>query len=316
MIPYWRQIQKKSFTRLSELCKFLKISEEPFLTHSSFPLLLPLRLAEKIEKGNLNDPILKQFLPDRKELIDLPGFTTDPVSELTFQKSGRLLGKYPSRTLLIPSSGCAMNCRYCFRRHYPYGEAPDFEQELERLDPSISELILSGGDPLSLDDASLSRLLTLIGSRPSIRRLRFHTRFPIGIPERITEELLLALDRFPGQVYFVIHANHPREFDSDIFAALKKIGRLGIPILQQGVLLKGINDDLTTLKTLYELLAEHAILPYYLLLLDPVAGASHYDVPLEEAKPLMERLRDELSGYAVPRLAKEIPGRSSKTLFA
>lgn len=307
----WRQIQKENFTKLQDLGNYLGID---LSYSSSFPLNLPKRLAEKIEKGNLHDPILKQFLPAEEEEKAPISFVEDPVSDTSFQKTHRLLQKYNGRALFITTSACAMHCRYCFRQNYPYDGNTNFEKEIDliRNDPTLHEVILSGGDPLSLSDATLKRLINELSTIPHLKFLRFHTRFPIGIPERITDELLEVLKGCPFQVVFVIHVNHPRELDEDIFAALEKVGSLGIPLLCQSVLLSEVNDDLPTLKELFLSLASHGILPYYLHQLDKVKQAHHFEVPVEKGLKLMEALRKEVPGYVLPKYVQEIPFEGSK----
>lgn len=307
----WRQIQKQNFTKLKELGKYLELD----LSYSSlFPLNLPRRLAEKIEKGNIEDPILKQFLPAGEEEKAPLSFVDDPVCDTSFQKTHRLLQKYKGRALFITTSACAMHCRYCFRQNYPYDSNTDFAKELEliRNDTSLHEVILSGGDPLSLSDATLKRLIGELGTIPHLKFLRFHTRFPIGIPERITKDLLQIFKDCPLQVVFVVHVNHPRELDEDVIAALKKVGALGIPLLCQAVLLSGVNDDVPTLKELFLSLASQGILPYYLHQLDKVKQAHHFEVPIEKGLDLMEALRKEVPGYALPKYVQEIPFENSK----
>lgn len=307
----WRYIQKDNFRKLKELGEYLKLD---LSYSSSFPLNLPRRLAEKIEKGNLKDPILKQFLPaDEEEKAPL-SFVDDPVCDTSFQKTHRLLQKYNGRALFITTSACAMHCRYCFRQNYPYDNNTDFAEELEliRSDSTLHEVILSGGDPLSLSDATLKRLIDELGTIPHLKFLRFHTRFPIGIPERITKEFLDTLRHSPLQVVFVVHVNHPRELDEEIFAALKQVGALGIPLLCQSVLLSGINDNVSILKELFLTLASHGILPYYLHQLDKVKQAHHFEVPIEKGLALMETLRKEVPGYALPKYVQEIPFEYSK----
>lgn len=323
MISNWRRVQLQSFTSWDKLSNYLHLPEEArerILKKSTFPLNLPLRLAEKAKKNDLNDPIVKQFLPSLEELVSHPNFVLDPVQDASFRKkSTRLLQKYQGRALLVTTSACAMHCRYCFRKNFDY-EVPnkDFEQEIEiiRQDPSLKEIILSGGDPLSLSDEALQKLLQEIDSIPHIKRIRFHTRFPIGIPERIDDSFLNLLASIQKQIVFVIHVNHPRELDADIYAAMKKIQRLGIPVLSQSVLLQGINDSVPTLKELFEDLSDHGILPYYLHKLDPVQGSAHFEVPEEEGKRLMKELSTCISGYALPKYAKEEPKKPSKTLIS
>ncbi len=308
----WRKIQKDNFTKLDALGKFLELN----LSYtSSFPLNLPKRLAEKIEKGTLKDPILKQFLPIEEKAPPPLSFIDDPVYDTSFQKTPRLLQKYRGRALLITTSACTMHCRFCFRQNYPYNSNTDFSNEFEilRNDPTIEEVILSGGDPLSLSDETLKKLIENLATIPHLKLLRFHTRFPIGIPERITDSFLEILKKSPLQTVFVVHVNHSNELDDDIFTSLKKINILGIPILCQSVLLSGVNDDIKTLKTLFMTLSTHGIIPYYLHQLDRVKQAHHFEVPHEKGLELIEKLRGELPGYAVPKYVQEIPFKKSKT---
>lgn len=313
----WRKIQKENFTRWEELVTYLEIkSSECIFKDSHFPLNLPRRLAEKIAKGSLNDPILKQFLPTQLEKQAFPLFEFDPVGDGRARKSRKLLTKYQGRALLLTTGACAMNCRFCFRQHLDYETAiPGYTQELDliRADSTLKEVILSGGDPLSLSNASLTSLIQQLDQIDHLTKLRFHTRFPIGIPERIDEDFLSLLSQTRLKVFFVIHCNHPRELDADIFGALNRLQRLGIAVLSQTVLLKEINDRAETLIELFHLLSDHGILPYYLHQLDRVAGAAHFEVPLEEGKILMDQLRKALPGYAVPRFVQEIEGMESKT---
>jgi len=320
-IPLWRQIQRDNFTDWKKLLSFLDFDltkAEQVLPQSKFPLNLPLRLAEKIEKGNWHDPILRQFIPTIEELEPSPLFVLDPVADSTFRSKPKLLHKYHGRALLLCSSACAMHCRFCFRRHFDY-ETKDklFIEELVIIahEPSITEIILSGGDPLSLSDAQLQHLFNAFEKIPHLQRIRFHTRFPIGIPERIDDSFLNILATSKKQVIFIIHCDHPHEFDGEIFHHLKKIQQLGIPILTQSVLLRGINDDVQTLKNLFELLVDHGIMPYYLHQLDRVQGAAHFEVTEEKGKFLMNQLKALLPGYAIPKYVKEVANQPSKTFI-
>jgi KamA family protein len=209
-----------------------------------------------------------------------------------------------------------MNCRYCFRQHYPYEtEKTLFQEEIAAInaDPTLSEIILSGGDPLSLSNNALEMLLMSLSSIPHVKRIRFHTRFPLGIPERIDEEFLSILSRASKQIVFVIHCNHTNECDDDIFKALKSVQRLGIPILSQSVLLRGVNDSLSALKELFETLSNQGIIPYYLHQLDRVQGAAHFEVSEEKGLKLIEELTAQLSGYAVPKYVREVPHLPNKS---
>ncbi|MDE3045104.1 MAG: KamA family radical SAM protein [Verrucomicrobiota bacterium] len=315
----WRQIQKENFTQVRDLADFLELSEEnraQLLNAPKFILNLPHRLASKIAKNDINDPLFRQFVPLIAEQEKKEGFVTDPVCDTDFRKEKKLLHKYHGRALLLPTSACAMHCRYCFRQNFPYETGTsDLTRELAYLKKhtDLREVILSGGDPLSLNDAALMQYLHAIDEIPHIRRIRFHTRFPIGIPERIDNSFLELLSGCQKQIYFVIHCNHARELDEDILSALRKVGQLGIPLLNSSVLLKGVNDNEETLLQLCETLIDAGIMPYYLNLLDPVEGSAHFDVPAARGRELLQYVQERLSGYGVPHLVREEPGASSKT---
>lgn len=320
-IPLWRQIQKENFTSTEKLADFLELTpslRKELLPRARFPLNLPRRLAEKIQKNTLDDPIFKQFVPLKKELLEEPGFMQEPLEDTRFCETPRTLHKYHGRALLLPTSACAMHCRFCFRKNFPYETAPSqFTEEFAYIESqkNLSEIILSGGDPLSLSNASLKLLFQGLEKIPHIERIRFHTRFPIGIPERIDEPFLNILKTSSKQIVFIIHCNHPRELDQDIFLSLKSVQKLGALILNQSALLKGVNDDETTLLTLSEKLTGQGILPYYLHLLDLVEGSAHFLVSDERGKELIQFLTEHTSGYAVPKLVREVPGGRSKTLI-
>jgi EF-P beta-lysylation protein EpmB len=317
----WRCIQKTNFTQLSSLCDFLELSDEQrslLFSRPRFPLNLPKRLAQKMVKGTLNDPIILQFLPLQKEQEAHPFFHHDPVGDLHVRCTPKLLQKYHGRALLLASGACAMHCRFCFRQQFPYEHAErSFVQELSTLanDPSIHEIILSGGDPLSLSHEAMSSLLSSLAEIPHIQRIRFHSRFPIGIPERIDQLFLDLLARHPQTIIFILHCNHARELDGDILAALRKIQQLGIPVLSQSVLLKNVNDDEETLLTLCTSLINAGIIPYYLHLLDRVTGSAHFEVPFQRGKELLSYVQKHLSGYGIPRLVQEEAGNASKTFL-
>ena len=310
----WKRIQKENFTDIEELAAFLELPYAfPLLKKSKFPLNLPRRIALKISKNNLEDPILRQFLPIEDE--NRHSGYTDPVQDASFQKTSHLLHKYAGRMLIVTTGACAMNCRFCFRQNYEYSSGGDFSKELEILsqDETIEEVLLSGGDPLSLSNRRLRILLENLAKIPHVKRIRFHTRFPVGIPERIDGDLLTILEKCPQQIIFILHINLAEELDPDITSALKKIARLGIPILTQTVLLRGVNDSLEVLKKLFLTLVNNGLIPYYLHQLDPVQGAMHFEVLLH--KELLEALHAELPGYALPRFVKEEPFAKGKTLL-
>ncbi|MEI8125022.1 MAG: KamA family radical SAM protein [Parachlamydiaceae bacterium] len=318
-MPQWKKILQCNFTRVDKLADFLELSDwqkTQLLVKPRFVLNIPLRLAAKMTKGTLDDPLFKQFVSTIAESISSPEFQDDPVGDIPCRKSDKLLHKYQGRVLLVCTSACAMHCRYCFRQHFDYVNSDKlFETELRIIgeDPSINEVILSGGDPLSLDDRILGSLIARIAAIPHITKLRFHTRFPIGIPERIDEAFLTLLRDSRLQFWFIVHVNHPKELDTDVLHALKKIQKLGIPVLNQSVLLRGVNDDADVLTELCQKLVDNGIHPYYIHQLDKVNGAAHFEVSEDHGKELMNILLTKLPGYAIPRYVKEISGEPSKT---
>lgn len=320
-IPLWRQIQRGNFTRIEPLFEFLELSEDlkkKVLLRPRFALNIPRRLAAKMAKNTLDDPLLRQFVPLEEELAVIPGFVKDPVQDQRFQKTKKILHKYQGRALLITTSACAMHCRYCFRQNFPYEtEEKSFESEIAYIaqDSTLSEIVLSGGDPLSLSDGTLAHLFRSLDAITHLKRIRFHTRFPVGIPERIDDSFLELLASSSKQIFFIVHINHPKELDSDVAQALKKIQCLGIPVLNQSVLLKGVNDDEETLLNLSEALINAGIIPYYLHALDPVQGTSHFSIPEERGPHLIRHIQERLSGFGVPRFVREEPGLPSKTFI-
>ncbi|HSX03835.1 MAG TPA: KamA family radical SAM protein [Rhabdochlamydiaceae bacterium] len=315
--PIWKQIQRQNFTNWKELFSFLEIKDEKeFHLKPNFPLNLPRRLAEKIRKNTIEDPILRQFVPLKEERIVSPDFRSDPVCDQEFRKEKKLLHKYQGRALLLSTSACAMHCRFCFRQNFPYEtQQKGFEKELQAIagDPSLIEIILSGGDPLSLSNKELAELILDLSSIPHLKILRFHTRFPIGIPERIDPEFLAILASCRLQIFFVVHVNHPLELDEEVLLALKPIKQLGIPLLTSSVLLKGVNDTVPVLKALFEKLIEQGIMPYYLNQLDQVQGGKHFEVDEAKGLELIAELKKQLPGYAVPKYVKEIAHERQKT---
>jgi EF-P beta-lysylation protein EpmB len=290
------------------------------LAAADFPLLVPRGFVARMRKGDLTDPLLRQILPQQAELVAVEGFTADPVREQDLAANG-LIQKYPRRALLIASGACPVHCRYCFRRAFPYqaqlAARDDWEHAIESLRhiADVHEAILSGGDPLSLSNRRLGDLFARLETTP-VKTVRIHTRFPIVVPERIDDGLLLLLERTPLRVVVVVHSNHGNELDDHVQAALLALRTRVGALLNQAVLLRGVNDDAETLAGLSERLFACGTLPYYLHLLDPVAGAEHFDVDEHTGRALVARLRARLPGYLVPRLVKETPGELSKTLIA
>lgn len=264
------------------------------------------------------DPLLRQVLPLGAERESVAGFTGDPVGDLAAMSVPGVLHKYHGRALLTATGACAVHCRYCFRRHFPYGvanaAADRWQTAIDYLeaDSSIREVILSGGDPLTLSDRRLAELAQRLDAIPHVRRLRLHTRLPIVLPERVDAALLQWLGRTRLQVVVVVHTNHANEVDAAVTAALKALKVIGIELFNQSVLLRGVNDSADALADLSEALFEAGVTPYYLHLLDKVAGAAHFNVPHAEAKRLVEQLSARLPGYLLPRLVREVAGAPAK----
>lgn len=319
------QIQLKEAIRTPEaLCRFLKIDNSVWQTeaqegHALFPIRVPLAYARRIKRGDPEDPLLKQVLPVSNETDTIQGFIEDPLEEAEHTPRPGLIHKYRNRVLLIASGGCAVNCRYCFRRHFPYQEnmpsRTEWHDTLEyvRQHPEITEVILSGGDPLLSTDERLAELVTLIEHIPHVIRLRIHTRLPVVIPDRVTPALCQRLAASSLQCVMVLHINHPAEIDNHVTDAVHRLTQSNVTVLNQSVLLRNINDDVSVLTALSERLFASGIMPYYLHVLDPVAGAAHFNVPDSEAVLLLASLRENLAGFLVPKLVREIPGKLSKT---
>jgi EF-P beta-lysylation protein EpmB len=284
-----------------------------------FPLLVPESFLARMQPGNPRDPLLLQVLPQPNELMSHPGFVADAVGDLSARRAPGMLHKYAGRALLIASGACAIHCRYCFRREYPYSDDPrrfeDWNPTIQEIegDSSLHEVILSGGDPLMLNDDLLERLCRRLEEIPHLERIRLHTRLPIVLPSRVTTELLKVLTNLRTQTIFVVHANHPAEIAADCADALRLLVRAGLPVLNQAVLLKGINDSAEVLEQLSRRLINLGVMPYYLHQLDRVQGTAHFEVTEAQGRELVQALSARLPGYAVPRYVREIPGESSKT---
>lgn len=265
-----------------------------------------------------DDPLLRQVLPLETETIAAAGFGADPVGDAAAALRPGLLKKYQGRALMITTGACAVHCRYCFRRHYPYGDTPGrrdtWDGAIESLaaDASISEIILSGGDPLSLPDETLAELAERLAAVPHLRRLRVHTRLPVMIPDRVDRPLLSWLRATRLVPIVVIHVNHPAEIDTEVASACGRLVDAGIAVLNQAVLLRGVNECLETLTELCERLVDLRVMPYYLHQLDRVAGAAHFEAPVAQGRALIRELRQRLPGYAVPRYVREQAGAAYK----
>jgi EF-P beta-lysylation protein EpmB len=288
----------------------------------SFRLRVPRSYVARIRHGDPNDPLLRQVLPVEAELADAADYTADPLGERAALRAPGLLQKYHGRALLITTSACAVHCRYCFRREFPYAEqtteSSRWSEALDEIarDTSIEEVILSGGDPLSLSDSRLASLTDAIQRIPHVRRLRVHTRQPVVLPSRVDEGLTQWLTQLRLPVVFVLHVNHPNEIDADVRAACALLHDSGVTLLNQTVLLQGVNDDASVLADLSRKLFEAGVLPYYLHVLDRVRGAAHFDVPEERARAIAGQLAAQMPGYLVPRLAREIYGAPAKVTLS
>jgi L-lysine 2,3-aminomutase len=285
---------------------------------AAFKLRVPQSYVRRMRRGDPHDPLLLQVLPSHRENDDSGGFSGDPVGEQSAIRAPGLLKKYAGRALLITTQACAVHCRYCFRREFPYAEqasdAPRWSAALEEIarDDSIEEIILSGGDPLSLGDARLKSLTDALADIPHVRRLRVHTRQPIVLPSRVDSGLIAWIRGVRRPMVFVLHCNHPNEIDAEVREACGALRATGLTLLNQSVLLRGINDSADVLAALSERLFEAGVLPYYLHLLDKVSGAAHFEVAEATAALLAGQLAARLPGYLVPRLVREVPGAPAK----
>jgi EF-P beta-lysylation protein EpmB len=286
---------------------------------AQFPLRVPRGFVARMRPGDPADPLLRQVLPLLDETRVVPGFVLDAVGDGAARAAHGVIRKYQGRALLVATGSCAINCRYCFRRHFPYARetaaAAGWREAVTAIaaDPSIHEVILSGGDPLSLATAKLAELTDALAAVPHLRRLRIHTRLPVVLPERVDAGLLHWLRTLPWPVAIVIHANHANEFDADVDAALARLRDTGASLLNQAVLLRGVNDSVDALADLCERGFAAGVLPYYLHQLDRVEGTAHFEVDDDRARTLHAALAARLPGYLLPRLVREIPGGSGKT---
>lgn len=318
----WQEAIKRAVRDPVELCRLLELSDEIAAQASragqGFPLFVPRGFLRRMSKGDLTDPLLRQVLPLGDELADLPGFVRDPVDDQQAIRQPGLLQKYDGRALLVLTGACAIHCRYCFRRHFPYGDSPnslrEWQPSIESIarDEQIAEVILSGGDPLMLVDDVLGELVARLAEVTHVKRLRVHTRLPIVIPQRVTDELIRLLRGSRLAPIVVVHANHANEIDDHVAHSLSRLVDAGIVVLNQAVLLRGVNDTIESQADLCERLVNLRVLPYYLHQLDRVAGASHFEVPPEIGLRIIGALRARLPGYAVPRYVQEVAGAPSK----
>ena len=314
----WREAVRDPRALLSMLGLESLADRVPEDAAAQFPLRVPHAFVARMRHGDPHDPLLRQVLPLDEELRPVAGFGLDAVGDAAARTATGVLQKYRGRALLVATGSCAVHCRYCFRRHFPYAEetaARDgWSEALDAIaaDDSIEEVLLSGGDPLSLATSKLAELTDALKTVPHVKRLRIHSRLPVVLPERVDGALASWLSNLPWPVAFVIHANHAQEFDAGVDAALLRLREAGAQLLNQAVLLRGVNDSVDALAALSERSFAAGVLPYYLHQLDRVAGVAHFEVPDSDALALHATLRARLSGYLVPRLVREIPGDTGK----
>jgi L-lysine 2,3-aminomutase len=316
----WQHILATGFSTAADLLDFLELPVDlgSVKAELRFPTRVPRGFAQRMQKQNPRDPLLLQVLSQSEELSLMTGFSEDPLAEKQSNPITGLIHKYHGRVLLTVIGACAVHCRYCFRRHFPYAQNNPGREgwlsviEYIRQDLSIHEVILSGGDPLLANDKTLHFLINALETIPHVTTLRIHTRIPVVLPERITHSLCEFLKNSRLKIVIVLHVNHPQELSDEVKNVCDMFRAYGFYLLNQSVLLRGINDDCEVLVSLSERLFSYGILPYYLHLLDKVQGASHYDLPREQAKALHQALSKYLPGYLVPRLVQEVPNAPHK----
>lgn len=325
--PDWRLEIQRAYTKPELLLANLGLNPEQFQAdckaRSLFPMRVPRPFAQLMQQGNRDDPLLLQVLPRTQEFDKTEGYTDDPLGEISdnvlTDEVGGLLHKYRSRVLLIVKGGCAVNCRYCFRRHFPYQEVRFSQHELQQTvnylnrHPEVNEVILSGGDPLMASDAQLKSIVEQLASVTSLKRVRIHSRLPVVIPSRLTQQLKELLVSTRLKPILVIHANHGNELSDTLEQHLNDYNRAGILLLNQSVLLAGINDSSAALSRLSERLFDANVLPYYLHQLDKVSGAAHFEVSDQRAQQIWQEMNHALPGFLVPKLVRELAGEQSKT---
>ncbi|WP_100656207.1 EF-P beta-lysylation protein EpmB [Alteromonas flava] len=320
----WQKELAFAFTDPEKLLRYLSLDpldyQADIAARRLFPLRVPRHFATLMRAGDPADPLLLQVLPLQQEFQVSPDYSFDPLNEQSNPTPG-LLHKYRSRVLLIVRGGCAVNCRYCFRRHFPYGDNSPSHREWQSVitqisaDSNINEVIFSGGDPLMAKDHHLADLAQQVSAIPHIKRLRIHTRLPVVLPDRIDDSFIQWFGTLPLQRLMVLHINHPNEISPELEHRLSLLADAGVTLLNQAVLLKGVNDSADTLTSLSEKLFAARILPYYLHMMDKVQGAAHFDVDAKTAKQIMHELSARLPGFLVPKLVREIGGKTSKSLI-
>ena len=319
--PTWQQAMKRAIRSGQKLCERLGISSElsALKAEQDFSVFAPLEYVARMKFGEPQDPLLLQVLASPAEMLGSDRALRDPVGDLKAQIAHGLLKKYQRRVLMITTGACAIHCRYCFRRHFPYDDIPKGREQWTSTlaeiaqDPTVDEVILSGGDPLTVSDTQLAWLFEELNSMEHIRRIRIHTRVPVVIPQRVCEPLLATLENSKAAVFIVLHFNHAAEIDPAVEWSISRLRSAGATLLNQAVLLKGVNDTQAAQLELCLRLINMQVLPYYLHQLDLVQGAMHFEVNDRRAREIINHLQENLPGYAIPRLVREIAGRASKT---
>ena len=320
----WQQHLKLAIRDVDQLLELLELPANLACqkqANGPFPVFAPLPFVSRIERGNPNDPLLRQLLPTPDENLEVPGFVADPLHEAGVQLETGILHKYSNRALLVVNGTCGIHCRYCFRREYPYSGnslTQDWTTAVERIagNEAIEEVLLSGGDPLTWVDSKLGDLITALNDISHLKRIRIHSRMPIVIPQRVTDGLLDVLNSSNSPIVMVLHCNHANEIDAEVVEICRQLINHRIVLLNQAVLLRGINDSVDSQIHLSERLVEAGVVPYYLHQLDSVRGASHFRVPQNVGVQLIQEMRKRVSGYLVPKFVQEIPGEPHKTPLA
>lgn len=317
---HWQKELSQAVSDVATLYTLLELPPpEEVHDPKKFPLKVPMAFISKMKKGDANDPLLRQVLPDMAETVPVMGYHDDPLAETAHNPIKGLLHKYKSRALITLTGACAVHCRYCFRQHFDYGANLPSGQDVREIcdyihrDCNINEVLLSGGDPLSVSNRRFGEWVTALSAIAHIKTIRIHTRLPAILPSRIDEELLGILTSCPKNIVMVLHINHPQEIDETLAHKCQALKRSGVVLLNQSVLLKGINDDADTLCALSHALFDIGVMPYYLHVLDKVAGAAHFDIPKDRAVTLYWQMLERLSGYLVPKLVQEVAGKPYKS---
>ena len=317
--PNWQKELADAVSDVASLYQLLELPlPEQVYTPNKFPLRVPHAFINKMKKGDPNDPLLRQILPDIAESLPVAGYTADPLGENAHNPMKGLLHKYQSRALITVTGACAVHCRYCFRQHFDYGANLPNSQDIRQIchyianDKRINEVLLSGGDPLNINNRRFNEWIGALSAIDNIKTIRIHTRMPVILPNRIDDELIEILANCPKNIVMVLHINHPNEIDDALAQKCQRLNNHGVVLLNQSVLLKGVNDDVETLCQLSHALFGIGVMPYYLHVLDKVAGSAHFDLPIDRAIQIYWQLLEKLSGYLVPKLVQEMAGKPYK----